>query len=160
MLPVKKTALKLLGSKWIPWIDSLGAWLVLHRTQFSYKTRRSFLFMQKSWRMQFFKAFLNKWWHICDTRKLRFHMVVNIHPKRASLFWFVYIFKQVEGGKSGEKNPSEQQANCNVSSLHRKLPDFFDLLSCAISRLTSFTWQHFYWCCWSVLTFQQIIHCW
>lgn len=58
-------------------------------------------------------------------RKLRLHMVENIHPERASLFWFVYIFTQVEGGKSGGKKPSEQQTDCNVSSLNRKLKQLF-----------------------------------
>lgn len=124
MLPVNKTALKLLGSKWIPWIDSLGAWLVLHRTQFSYKTSRSLLFMQKIWRMQFFKAFLNKWCHTCDTLKLDFHMVVNTHPKRASLVWFVYILEQVEGRKSGGNKPQNNRQT-NVSSLNRKVKGLF-----------------------------------
>jgi len=65
--------------------------------------------MQKIWRMQFFKAFLNKWCHTCDTLKPDFHMVVNTHPKRASLFWLVCILEQVEGGKPEEKNPQNNR---------------------------------------------------
>lgn len=160
MLPVNKTALKLLGSKWIPWIDSLGAWLVLHRTQFSYKTSRSLLFMQKIWRMQFFKAFLNKWCHTCHTLKLDFHMVVNTHPKRASLVWFVYILEQVEGRKSGGNKLQSNRQTVMFRAWIEKLKDFFDLLSCAISGLTSLTCQHFYWCYWSVFSLPLIMHCW
>lgn len=41
--------------------------------------------------------------------KLSVHVVVNTHPKRVSMFWFVYTLEQVEEGKSGGKKLSEHQ---------------------------------------------------
>lgn len=49
-------------------------------------------------------------------------IVVTSHPKRASLFGFVYLLENVEGGKLREKKNNkilEQHVNQNVSTMKK-----------------------------------------